>query len=127
MASLGHYNIQRDQFGAGRFLSVVPFGVLFGESGSFCGNELRPVDMHEEPTFHIGGQTDQLYTIVVTSLDSNPIEGTSELLHFAISNLSSGNKGDTWMDYMPPIPARGSGYHRLGKLHQKYIFEPFLQ
>ena len=70
-----HYNIQRDQFGSGRFDSVIPFGVLFGENGSFVGNELRPADMGEEPTFHIGGKADQLFTVVITSLDSNPVEG----------------------------------------------------
>ena len=54
---------------------MIPFGVLFGENGSFVGNELRPADMGEEPTFHIGGKADQLYTVVITSLDSNPVEG----------------------------------------------------
>ena len=41
------------------------------------------------------------------------VEGSSELLHYAVSNITANDKGEKWMNYMPPIPFRGSGYHRL--------------
>jgi len=110
-----HYNIQHDQFGPGRhFYSVVPFGVSFGEKGVFCGNELFPVDMQSAPEFTIGSSAGALFTVVFSSLDSNVVEnGKNELLHYAVSNVTSESTGDVWMDYLQPIPARGSGYHRL--------------
>ena len=41
-------------------------------------------------------------------------KNTLELLHYAISNVSSSTGGGSvWMDYLQPIPAKGSGYHRL--------------
>ena len=54
--------------------SVVPFGVLFDKCGVFLGNELHPAQMAQAPTFFIGTKTDQLFTIVISSLDSNYIE-----------------------------------------------------
>lgn len=38
---------------------------------------------------------------------------TPELLHYAVSNITAEKSGDILCDYLPPIPAKGSGYHRL--------------
>jgi len=119
----GHYNIQRDQYGEGRFFSVVPFGVNWATDQSaqcFWGNELKPAEMQKAPRFDIPS-SDNVWTVVVTSLDSN-LSSDDELLHYAISNISSSNaEGDEWCPYLPPIPAKGSGYHRLvvTLFHQK--------
>ena len=70
--------------------------------------------MHSPPSFTIGSSSKSLFTVIISSLDSNVVEnGKNELLHYAVSNLSNDEKGQTWMDYMQPIPAKGSGYHRL--------------
>ena len=71
--------------------------------------------MHSPPSFTIGSSSKSLFTVIISSLDSNVVEnGKNELLHYAVSNLSNEDeKGQTWMDYMQPIPAKGSGYHRL--------------
>jgi len=38
---------------------------------------------------------------------------TPEILHYMLSNITADNSGDSLCDYLPPIPAKGSGYHRL--------------
>merc|ERR1711962_226311 len=87
------------------------------------GNELEATDMQKEPLFQIDCNENDLFTLVITSLDSNYLSddnSTNELLHFGISNIKKlvTNKGHSfnfnrWANYLPPIPAKGSGYHRL--------------
>ena len=38
---------------------------------------------------------------------------TPEILHYAVSNITAENSGETLCSYLPPIPAKGSGFHRL--------------
>ena len=47
----------------------------------------------------------------------DPIGIKKELIHYGISNIQPNDDDlysyDTWCHYLPPIPAKGSGYHRL--------------
>ena len=45
-----------------------------------------------------------------------------EVLHYAASNVTSETGGDLWSSYLPPIPLKGTGYHRLVTTlyHQKH-------
>ena len=71
----------------------------------------------------------KFYKILHPVKDSNYDPETQEVIHYGISNISktnveiaenaetSGNSEkftfDTWCEYLPPIPAKGSGYHRF--------------
>jgi large subunit ribosomal protein L38 len=54
---------------------------------------------------------------------SNLERESSELLHYAVSNITSESISDgiEWCPYLPPIPLKGTGYHRLvvNLYHQK--------
>jgi len=115
----GHYNILTDQFGPDVYFdSVIPFGLNFNENGFFIGNEIEACDLLEEPNFEIEATENDLFTLVISSLDSNYLLGQSnnEVLHYGISNIKKivTNKGHSftfnrWANYLPPIPAKGSG------------------
>lgn len=111
-----HYRILQDQFGNGRFCSVVPFEVSWGKMVSFWGNEIPVENMREAPEFKLKHGDGSFYTVVISSLDSNFMDhdgSTPEILHYAVSNITADNSGDTLCSYLPPIPAKGSGFHRL--------------
>jgi len=118
-----HYNILSDQFGPEVFFdSVIPFGINFNQNGFFMGNEIEACDLLEEPKFEIEATENDLFTLVISSLDSNYLldQSNNEVLHYGISNIKKivTNKGHSfsfnrWAHYLPPIPAKGSGYHRL--------------
>ena len=114
-----HYNILSDQFGSDVFFdSVIPFGINFNQNGFFIGNEIEACDLLEEPKFEIEATEDDLFTLVISSLDSNYLseQSNNEVLHYGISNIKKilTNKGHSftfnrWAHYFPPIPAKGSG------------------
>ena len=82
--------------------------------------------MQNPPEFDFGQGTNQLFTLVISSLDSNYNPETRETIHYGISNINTiQNSSDTWCKYLPPIPAKGSGYHRLvaNVYHQKEKIE----
>ena len=114
-----HYNILSDQFGSDVFFdSVIPFGINFNQNGFFIGNEIEACDLLEEPKFEIEATEDDLFTLVISSLDSNYLseQSNNEVLHYGISNIKKivTNTGHSftfnrWAHYFPPIPAKGSG------------------
>ena len=57
---------------------------------------------------------------IFSSLNSD-----EEVLHYAVSNLTTETSGDIWSSYLPPIPVKGTGYHRfvVTLYHQKEALE----
>ena len=114
-----HYNILSDQFGPEVYFdSVIPFGINFNQNGFFMGNEIEACDLREEPTLEIEATENDLFTLVISSLDSNYLleQSNNEVLHYGISNIKKivTNTGHSftfnrWAHYLPPIPAKGSG------------------
>lgn len=49
--------------------------------------------------------------------DGNLYEENAEILHWMIANIPSGSadlaSGDLLVEYLPPLPPKGTGYHRL--------------
>ena len=82
------------------------------------GNEAEARDLLDEPKFEIEATENDLFTLVISSLDSNYLldQSDNEVLHYGISNIKKlvTNKGHSfsftrWAHYLPPIPAKGSG------------------
>ena len=59
----------KDQFGNGRFCSVVPFEVSWGKMVSFWGNEIPVENMREAPEIKLKHGDGSFYTVVISSLD----------------------------------------------------------
>jgi hypothetical protein len=64
-----HYQIHKNQFKIGTYLSIVPFQVSWGEFASYWGNEIYPGEMKSKPEFKIKADKSNYWTITISSLD----------------------------------------------------------
>jgi len=101
---------------------------------AYYGNVLNPFEMQNPPQIKFGYESSdmsnqdndesssgELFTLIISSLDSNyfSCSDCDEIIHFGISNIKQSsnhnqdqltNQDDIWCSYLPPIPAKGSGY-----------------
>lgn len=115
------YKIDRDMFSS-KGVSVSSWmDVCYSSNGDgpsksvHRGNFVKPSNALEAPEVTINGDQDKLHSLILVNLDGHPANKDKEILHWATCNIS-GNQiqnGDTVVPYLPPMPWRGTGFHRL--------------
>jgi len=111
------YAIDRDLFNGQALPMQTWLDVSFNDSLNIHrGNLLTAGNLISPPTkiTYTPPTSDHLTTLIVTNLDSHPLESSKEILHWMVCNIPDGDvtQGDTLMSYLPPLPWKGTGYHR---------------
>ncbi|VDM18539.1 unnamed protein product [Hydatigera taeniaeformis] len=126
-----HYGLFKDLFGPHHyFIPVVDVPVYYplvntSEVVPVCyGNHISPGNAMSEPLIDFSHlPKDSLWTLIMTSPDEPFLDESntqlSEYIHWMIVNIDpdvSQDKlprtGDLIVDYLPPLPYLGSGFHR---------------
>ncbi|CAH0702413.1 unnamed protein product [Spodoptera exigua] len=114
-----HYGIFEHLYGEGYFIPYLNLEVLYDlKNGSYLpvytGNDIKPAEALEYPIVNYESDPDSLWTLALTSLDGHLTEGDKEYVHWLVANIpgNSIEKGDTIVEYLQPIPLKGTGYHR---------------
>ncbi|CAK8683945.1 unnamed protein product [Clavelina lepadiformis] len=115
-----HYNIYRDLFGHGHFYPVVPMNIAFPGKDEllnpvYYGNEISPSEAASTPEVSFVSKPDNLWSLIVTNPDEHLEDNDKEYLHWFVANIKGNDllTGEQLIDYLPPFPARGTGYHRM--------------
>lgn len=121
-----HYNIFTDLFGDKDFHSVIPMEIMYPASDEYVnpvyiGNELAPFEVKLQPHIQYDAGVDKLYTLLLTNPDGHLEDNDMEYVHWLVGNIPGNDilQGEVLVDYMQPIPARGTGFHR----HVFILFE----
>lgn len=111
-----HFHIYKDVFG-GEFKPLTFLQVRYGAQQVMRGNILKAKEALHPPdvAFPPLRDTNALWTLVLTNPDGNLVNNHAELLHWMVANI--GHDGDvdghTVVSYLPPVPPKGSGFHRM--------------
>lgn len=115
-----HYGVFEHLFQHAYFTPWIPLQVFYDSEEDYVnpvhhGNILPSGAAVHEPQVQFPSSADDLWTLVFTNLDGHLLDTESEYLHWFIGNIRGGdlNTGEILCDYMPPLPWRGTGYHRL--------------
>lgn len=114
-----HYAIFRDLFNGDFFRPSLELKVKYDYDDEFVtpvyyGNVVCPCDAQSEPHISYSSPPDHLYTLLLVNPDESLTNQHQEYLHWMITNIPGDNvgEGDVLVQYMPPVPAAGTGYHR---------------
>ncbi|GAB5581327.1 39S ribosomal protein L38 [Prionailurus iriomotensis] len=129
-----YYGLYRDLFHGATFVPRVPLHVAYavGEDDLmpvYHGNEITPTEAAQAPEVTYEADKGSIWTLLLTNLDGHLLEPDAEYIHWLVGLLSSaseplltnipGNRvaeGQETCPYLPPFPARGSGFHRFAFL-----------
>ncbi|XP_017779211.1 PREDICTED: 39S ribosomal protein L38, mitochondrial [Nicrophorus vespilloides] len=128
-----HYGIFDDLYGDAYFHPTVPLHINYeigdGQLPIYYGNVVKPSDAKVKPKISFESDENTFWTLIMTNPDGHLTMENKEYVHWFVGNIP-GNKvesGETIVDYMQPIPPKGSGYHRhifvLYKQEKKLDFE----
>merc|ERR1719480_500084 len=78
------------------------------------GNMVKPREAAAAPRVSWQSESDHLWCLMMTGLDSHLQSETCQYLHWMVANIRGSDlaSGDTICDYIQPFPAFGTGYHR---------------
>lgn len=115
--------LYRDLFHGATFVPRVPLHVAYavGEDDLmpvYHGNEVTPTEAAQAPEVTYEADEGSLWTLLLTNLDGHLLEPDAEYVHWLVTNIP-GNRvteGQETCPYLPPFPARGSGFHRFAFL-----------
>ncbi|XP_061562277.1 39S ribosomal protein L38, mitochondrial [Phycodurus eques] len=112
-----HYGVFRDLFPMAYFLPQIPLRICYsqGTSGQVhYGNPLTPTEAASAPVVSFNADEGSLWTLLLTSPDEHLLDNEAEYLHWLVGNIPGGavQAGEELCHYLPPFPARGTGFHR---------------
>ncbi|XP_019499952.1 PREDICTED: 39S ribosomal protein L38, mitochondrial [Hipposideros armiger] len=115
-----YYGLYRDLFHNATFVPRVPLHVAYavGEDDLmpvYHGNEVTPTEAAQIPEVTYEADKGSMWTLLLTNLDGHLLEPDAEYVHWLVTNIP-GNRvaeGQETCPYLPPFPARGSGFHRF--------------
>ncbi|MBN3306343.1 RM38 protein, partial [Amia calva] len=115
-----HYGIYRDLFPGATFVPRVVLRVLYSPDGKssaqvHCGNELTPTEAGSPPEVKFSAEEGSLWTLLLTSPDEHLRDNESEYVHWLVGNIPGNavQSGEEVCHYLPPFPAKGTGFHRF--------------
>ncbi|XP_033466785.1 large ribosomal subunit protein mL38 [Epinephelus lanceolatus] len=120
-----HYGVFRDLFPMAYFLPHVPLRICYGQDNSgqvYYGNRLTPTEAACAPQISFNVEEGSLWTLLLTCPDEHLLDNDAEYIHWLVGNIPGGavQAGEELCHYLPPFPARGTGFHR-------YIYVLFKQ
>ncbi|XP_061563975.1 39S ribosomal protein L38, mitochondrial [Cololabis saira] len=120
-----HYGVFRDLFPNAHFLPQVTLRIRYHQDNSgqvHYGNRLTPTEAASNPQIGFEAEEGSLWTVLLTSPDEHLLDNGAEYIHWLVGNVPGGAvpAGEELCHYLPPFPARGTGFHR-------YVFILFKQ
>ncbi|XP_077406331.1 large ribosomal subunit protein mL38 [Vanacampus margaritifer] len=112
-----HYGVFRDLFPNAYFLPQIPLRICYSQGTSaqvHYGNELTPTETASAPVVNFNADEGSLWTLLLTSPDEHLLDNEAEYVHWLVGNIPGGavQSGEELCHYLPPFPARGTGFHR---------------
>ncbi|XP_047464589.1 39S ribosomal protein L38, mitochondrial [Mugil cephalus] len=120
-----HYGVFRDLFPMAYFLPQVTLRINYSQDNGCAvhyGNHLTPTEAASAPQISFEAKEGSLWTLLLTCPDEHLLDNEAEYIHWLVGNIPGGavQDGEELCQYMPPFPARGTGFHR-------YIYVLFQQ
>uniref|UniRef100_A0AC35U0I4 39S ribosomal protein L38, mitochondrial n=1 Tax=Rhabditophanes sp. KR3021 TaxID=114890 RepID=A0AC35U0I4_9BILA len=117
-AIFNHYNIFGELFQDNAFFNVTQnIKVTFNEKEVQRGNVLTPSDASTLPSVEIESLGTSSYnTMFMLNLDGNAFTESGQTCHWMVSNIpdsSDLSQGETVVEYLQPMPFKGTGFHRV--------------
>ena len=114
------YGVFDDLFQGADFNNVFPLETKFiDDIRVFYGNILTPTQTSEKPRVRLdcsGTEPKEFFwTLIMACPDGSLVDDEAENIHWAVSNIKSNQSskdGEELVPYLPPIPYRGTGFHR---------------
>lgn len=114
-----HYGIFEHLYGEGYFIPYLNLEVFYDINDEetlpvYSGNVIKPSEAKAAPRVNYESSGNELWTLVLSSLDGHLTEGDKEYVHWLVANIPANQieKGDTVIEYLQPFPPKGTGYHR---------------
>uniref|UniRef100_UPI0037E90E41 large ribosomal subunit protein mL38 n=1 Tax=Semicossyphus pulcher TaxID=241346 RepID=UPI0037E90E41 len=112
-----HYGVFRDLFPMAYFLPQVPLHIGYGQDNSgqvHYGNRLTPTEAASVPQISFDAEEGSLWTLLLTCPDEHLLNNEAEYVHWLVGNIPGGavSAGEELCHYLPPFPAKGTGFHR---------------
>lgn len=121
-----HYGIYHDLFNGSSFVPIINLRIFYDCQDDYVlpvvrGNKILPGMAKSEPCVEFDSPEDSLWTLVLTNPDGHLSDPSAEYVHWMIGNIHGDNcsTGDVLVNYMQPIPPKGTGFHR----HVFVLFE----
>ncbi|EGD80638.1 hypothetical protein PTSG_11694 [Salpingoeca rosetta] len=95
---------------------TLAFGDVGLDTALYRGNIIKAATMTEQPTLRFEPQPDKLYTAVFMDADGRMDGSKGQLVHWLVTNIADPTRLDdanTVLPYLPPVPPKNTGYHRL--------------
>uniref|UniRef100_A0A8D0FJT7 Large ribosomal subunit protein mL38 n=1 Tax=Strix occidentalis caurina TaxID=311401 RepID=A0A8D0FJT7_STROC len=115
-----HCGIFRDLFKGATFTPWVPLRVEYSPEDEYLvpvyyGNMVTPSEASSPPAVSYEADKGSLWTLLLTNPDGHLRDTDSEYLHWLVTNIPGNDikSGKEICHYLPPFPARGTGYHRF--------------
>lgn len=112
-----HYGVFTHLFPRAYFLPQVSLRISYGQDGGgqvHYGNRLTPAEAASAPQVSFEAEEDSLWTLLLTCPDEHLQDKEAEYLHWLVGNIPGGGvpAGEELCHYLPPFPAKGTGFHR---------------
>ncbi|KAM7371201.1 hypothetical protein PAMP_010692 [Pampus punctatissimus] len=112
-----HYGVFRDLFPMAYFLPQISLRIYYSQDNSgqvHYGNRLTPTQATSAPQISFDAEEGSLWTLLLTCPDEHLLDNEAEYVHWLVGNIPGGSvqAGEELCHYLPPFPARGTGFHR---------------
>lgn len=113
-----HYGIFEHLFGDAYFYPQVMLDIYFKNGDKlvpvYRGNDVKPSEAQTAPFVNYKAESDSLWSLLLTNPDGHLTQENAEYIHWFVGNIPGGvvSKGEVIVDYLQPIPPRGTGFHR---------------
>nr|XP_023692655.1 39S ribosomal protein L38, mitochondrial isoform X1 [Paramormyrops kingsleyae] len=113
-----HYAVYRDLFPGAYFLPRVMLRIAYGNSPGthvHYGNHVTPTEALAAPHVNYESDPDALWTLLLTSPDEHLHDNEGEYVHWLVGNIPGDavHLGEELCQYLPPLPVKGTGFHRF--------------
>eukprot|EP00794_Sanderia_malayensis_P018626 gene18626-20504_t len=109
-----YYGIFKDIFKEKHFTPTVWLDVSFQNAIVHRGNIIEPSECLMKPTVSFDGTSDKYHSLILVNPDGCYPVADAEVLHWMVLNAPGSKIEDgRELSYIPPIPWKGSGFHRL--------------
>lgn len=109
------YGINRDLFDNKDVNVETWLDIEFGSLKIHRGNIVTPSEMLSLPSVSFNAIDECFTTLVLSNLDGHPLDSSKEILHWVVGNIPGNSiyEGETIINYLAPLPWKGTGFHRF--------------
>ncbi|XP_041078240.1 39S ribosomal protein L38, mitochondrial-like isoform X1 [Polyodon spathula] len=115
-----HYGVYQDLFHGATFVPRIVLRVQYSldEEHSLPvhrGNVVTPFEATSQPEVTFEAEESSLWTLLLTNPDGHLRDNDAEYVHWIVGNIPGNavQSGEQICHYLPPFPAKGTGYHRF--------------